>query len=201
MRNRTLDVTVLVKSLLHLSCTFLLVYNFYLAITGDLGGDPVEGLLHVSGMTAFNLTLICLFISPMSRWLKYPRLMKTRRMIGLWAFTFALAHLLTFILFELQLDWSLLVSEIIERPYITVGFAAFVILLLLAATSTTSAQRKLGPTWQKLHNWIYLAVLLIALHFIWSVKSELYEPAIYWAIALFLLGVRYKKLLRPWRKA
>ncbi|MDU0355293.1 ferric reductase-like transmembrane domain-containing protein [Paraglaciecola aquimarina] len=99
-----------------------------------------------------------------------------------------------YIVFELQFEWSLLFSEIIKRPYITVGFVALIILSTLTLTSTKNMQRKLGKNWQKLHNWVYLAALMIALHFIWSVKSNLTEPLIYWAILLLLLSFRKNKL-------
>src|SRR5690606_26292697 len=104
------------------------------------------------------------------------------------------SYFLVYVLFELQLNWALLLSEIVKRPYITVGFAALLILAALTLTSTQSTQRKLKAKWQKLHNWVYLALLLVALHFIWSVKSDLTEPLIYWAMALFLLAQRKDKL-------
>jgi sulfoxide reductase heme-binding subunit YedZ len=147
-------------------------------------------------MGGLNLLLISLLVSPLAKWSKQAQLMKLRRPIGLYAFVYALVHLVSYILFELQLDWSLLISEVIKRPYITVGFAAFIILTLLAMTSTRKAQRKLGKKWQTLHNWVYMAAPLVALHFIWSVKSLLLEPIIYWLMLIFLLAIRYKKFSR-----
>lgn len=188
------------KVLIHLAALLPFGYTFYQAAVDQLGGDPVEALLHFSGISAFNLLLLSLLVSPLAKFTKQSLLLKVRRLLGLYAFSYALAHLCIYILFELQLDWSLLASEIIKRPYITVGFAALLILLALALTSTQAAQRRLKRRWQQLHNWVYLAVLLIALHFIWSVKSDISEPLIYWALTLFLLAQRRTKLQQWWQR-
>lgn len=191
---------ILLKTFIHLAALLPLVYTFYLATIDQLGGDPVEALLHFTGISAFNLLLLSLLVSPLAKRLKQGLLLRVRRLLGLYAFTYALAHLLTYILFELQLNWGLLLSEIIKRPYITVGFSAFLILTALTLTSTQGAQRKLRGKWQQLHNWVYVALLLVALHFIWSVKSDITEPLIYWAMALILLSLRKTKLQQWWTK-
>jgi sulfoxide reductase heme-binding subunit YedZ len=105
-------------------------------------------------------------------------------------------HLLNFLAFEVQFDLKLFFNEILDRPYITVGMAALIILLSLAITSITALRRRMGQKWQKLHNWVYIAALLIALHFFWSVKSDIVEPMIYFTIALFLLALRKDKIKR-----
>ncbi|GGO68883.1 protein-methionine-sulfoxide reductase heme-binding subunit MsrQ [Bowmanella pacifica] len=169
---------------------------FYQAATDQLGGDPVEALLHFTGISAFNLLLLCLSVSPLAKWLRASPLMQLRRLLGLYAFTFACLHLLSFVMFELQLEWQLLMTEIIKRPYITVGFSAWVILLLLAATSTKAMQRRLGKQWQKLHNWVYLAGPLIALHYIWSVKSDIFQPVVYIGLLAILLFCRKDKFIK-----
>lgn len=191
---------VLLKTLIHVASLIPIILTYYQAISDQLGGDPVEAILHFTGIGAFNLLLLSLLVSPTAKYFRQGMLVKTRRLLGLYAFFYALSHFISFILFELQLEWSLLLSEIIERPYITVGFAALIILVALASTSTQAIQRKLGTGWQKLHNGVYLAGLLIALHFIWSVKSDLVEPIIYWIILLLLLSTRRKKLLKYFRK-
>lgn len=176
----------------------LLIY--YQAFYDQLGADPVKALIHFSGIGALNLLLISLGVSPLATILKQGLLLNVRRLIGLYAFVYALVHLSNFIVFELQLDWTLVVSEIIKRPYITVGFSAFLILLAMTLTSTRQAQRKLGRNWQKLHNWIYLAAILAVLHYFWSVKSAIGQPLIYWGLVLCLLYFRRHKLIRPLRK-
>ncbi|MDP5131280.1 MAG: protein-methionine-sulfoxide reductase heme-binding subunit MsrQ [Paraglaciecola sp.] len=188
---------LLLKGIIHFAAVIPLAYTFYLATIDDLGGDPVMALIHFCGIGAFNLLLLSLLVSPLAQKLKQGLLLRLRRLLGLYAFVYALSHLLVYVIFELQLDWGLIAGEIIERPYITVGFVAFLILGALAATSTQAMQRTLKRNWQKLHNWVYIAVLLIALHFIWSVKSDINEPLLYWAMTLVLLTMR-KSTLQQW---
>lgn len=188
------------KIVIHLCALVPLCYLYFEAFTDQLGGDPVEAILHFTGLSAFKLVLLSLCVSPLAKVLKSAPLIKVRRLIGLYAFAYAFAHFASYILFELQMEWSLLISEIIKRPYITVGFAALCILLALAVTSTQKAQRSLGRKWQSLHNLIYLAVLLIALHFIWSVKSDIVEPAIYGLMTLTLLFFRKDKIVKIFTK-
>ena len=161
-----------------------------------MGADPVEAILHFTGIGAFNLLLLSLLVSPLAKTLRQGILVNVRRLLGLYTFFYAFCHFTSYIVFELQLEWGLLLSEIIKRPYITVGFVALLVLTSLTVTSNRAAQRKLGPKWQKLHNWVYLAGLLIALHYIWSVKSDLVQPIIYWVLLITLLAFRREKLLR-----
>ncbi len=190
---------IFIKVVIHLSALLPFIFTFYQAATDQLDGDPVESILHFTGIGALNLLLISLFVSPLAKVFKAGQLVKTRRLLGLYSFFYALCHFLSFILFELQLEWLLVFSEIIQRPYITVGFVALGILASLAMTSTRWAQKQLGVHWQKLHNWVYLAALLIALHYIWSVKSDMLQPLIYWMILVFLLYQRKHKVSR-WLK-
>ncbi|GAB2675926.1 protein-methionine-sulfoxide reductase heme-binding subunit MsrQ [Aliiglaciecola aliphaticivorans] len=182
------------KVFIHLTALLPLIWVFYQGAIDQLGGDPVKEILHFTGISAFNLLLISLLVAPLAKRFKIAPLMRVRRLLGLYAFVYAMAHFLSYIFFELQLAWQLIISEIIKRPYITVGFSAFVILMILALTSTSWAQRKLGRTWQSLHNLVYLAAILVALHYIWSVKSDVLQPLIYWAILLILLSFRRQKI-------
>ncbi|NCP63041.1 MAG: protein-methionine-sulfoxide reductase heme-binding subunit MsrQ [Paraglaciecola sp.] len=196
MKNKLNNSHILaLKVFIHLGALLPFIYTCYQAVTDQLGADPVEALIHFTGISAFNLLLLSLLVSPLAKRLRQGLLLKVRRLLGLYAFTYALSHLLCYVVFELQLDWSLVLSEIIKRPYITVGFAALLILFALTLTSTQAAQRKLKGTWQSLHNWVYVAVLLGALHFIWSVKLDIIEPLIYWAMTLTLLYWRKDKLM------
>ncbi|MDO6710488.1 protein-methionine-sulfoxide reductase heme-binding subunit MsrQ [Aliiglaciecola sp. 2_MG-2023] len=188
------------KVAIHLAALVPLIWVFYQGFIDQLGGDPVKELLHFTGISAFNLLLISLLVSPLAKRFRIAALIRVRRLIGLYAFVYALTHFLSYILFELQLAWQLVISEIIKRPYITVGFIAFVILLLLTMTSTTWAQRKLGKTWQTLHNFVYIAAILIAFHYIWSVKSDILQPLIYWALLLLLLFFRKQKFIQLIKK-
>ena len=176
-----------VKTVIHLLCLGWVAETLYLTISDKISGDPVDALLHFTGMGSLNILLITLAVSPLARRLRAPALVRLRRLLGLYAFFYALLHLLTFVIFELQLEWQLIAEEIIKRPFITLGFLAWVILLALTLTSTKGFQKRLGRRWQKLHNLIYLAAPLVVVHFYWSVKSEIIEPAIYALILITLL--------------
>ncbi|MGB1262650.1 MAG: protein-methionine-sulfoxide reductase heme-binding subunit MsrQ [Cognaticolwellia sp.] len=187
---------LLLKIAIHLLAFLPLLGLYTLAFTDQLGADPVKEVIHFTGIGAFNLLLISLSITPVAKIFRQGYLLQTRRLLGLYSFTYALLHLLNFLAFEVQFDLSLFFAEIVDRPYITVGMAALVILLALAITSVSLLRRKMGKNWQKLHNWVYVAVLLIALHFFWSVKSDIVEPMIYVVMALFLLSLRKDKIKR-----
>lgn len=195
--NRVKVITL--KTFIHLGAFGLLAYQYYLAIIDQLGGDPVEAIIHFTGIGAFNLLLLTLLISIGAKKLKQPWLMQVRRLLGLYTFVYALCHVLNFWSFEIQFNIELFFEEIFNRPYITVGLAAFLILLPLAITSWTSIQRKMGRRWQQLHSGVYLALVLIAIHFYWSVKSELIEPTIYIVMSLTLLWLKRDKIKR-WLK-
>jgi len=184
----------LFKFFIHLSALLPLINAYYLAFTDQLGADPVEAIIHFTGIGAFNLLLLSLAITPISKRFRVSLLLKVRRLVGLYSFVYAFCHLANFLVFEVQFDWVLFLNEIIKRPYITVGMAGLLILLSLAVTSISLLKRRMGKRWQKLHNWVYLAVALVGIHFYWSVKSEIIEPSIYLIITLALLSLRVKKL-------
>jgi len=184
----------LLKIFIHLAALLPIINAYYLAFTDQLGADPVEAIIHFTGIGAFNLLLLSLAITPISKRFKLSLLLKVRRLVGLYSFVYALCHLANFLVFEVQFDWILFINEIIKRPYITVGMAGLLILFSLAVTSISLLKRHMGKRWQKLHNWVYLAVVLVGIHFYWSVKSEIIEPSIYLIITLVLLSLRFKKL-------
>ncbi|EIO3979300.1 protein-methionine-sulfoxide reductase heme-binding subunit MsrQ [Vibrio vulnificus] len=196
MRKLTPKHIIALKVLIHL--VFLGFWGLLvIAInTDNLGGDPVQGIIHYTGISALNTLFITLLVSPLARWIKQGLLVRVRQLLGLYSFFWAVLHLVAFAVLDLGLDWSLLASEIVKRPYLTVGAAVWVILLLLAVTSTQSMQRKMGPKWKKLHNLVYLAVMLAPIHFYWSVKSELAEPTTYILIAFGLILTRWNTLKR-----
>ncbi|WP_310650029.1 protein-methionine-sulfoxide reductase heme-binding subunit MsrQ [Colwellia sp. MB3u-4] len=196
LRNRVM----LLKIAIHLLAFLPLFVLYFLAFTEQLGADPVEEVIHFTGMGAFNLLLISLLVTPVAKKYRQGYLLQIRRLLGLYSFTYAMFHLLNFLAFEVQFDLVLFFDEIIDRPYITVGMAALMILFSLAITSITALRRKMGTKWQKLHNGVYLAVLLIALHFFWSVKSDIVEPMIYFTMAVLLLILRKDKIKR-WFKS
>lgn len=185
---------LIVKLLIHCISITPLVIIYMQAFTGHLLGDPVEQLIHFTGIGAFNLLLITLCVSPLAKKFGLHFLMKVRRLLGLYSFFYALLHLSNFLAFDLQFDGALFISEVIKRPYITVGMLAFIMLTMLAITSHSQLKKKMGKQWQSLHNCSYFIVLLVSMHFYWSVKSELTSPLFYAGLTLLILLLRYKKL-------
>jgi len=184
------------KTLIHMGALLPLVNLYFLAYKDELGGDPVESVIHFTGIGALNLLLLTLSITPFVKITKQGYLSKVRRVLGLYAYTYALFHLFNFLAFEVQFDGTLFVSEVIKRPYITVGMITFFLLTALAITSVNKLKRKMGKSWQRLHNINYLIILLATIHFYWSVKSELTSPLFYFVVAILLLLFRYKKIKR-----
>ncbi|MBA6263044.1 MAG: protein-methionine-sulfoxide reductase heme-binding subunit MsrQ [Colwellia sp.] len=189
------------KLFIHLAALLPLVNAYYLAFTDQLGADPVEAIIHFTGIGAFNLLLLSLAITPISKRFKISLLVKVRRLVGLYSFTYALLHLTNFLVFEVQFDWLLFLNEIIDRPYITIGMAGLLILLTLAITSVSALKKRMGKNWQKLHNWVYLAVIFVGIHFYWSVKSDIIEPSIYLFISITLLALRFEKFKKRIKKS
>jgi len=194
MSNKT--KTIFLKLVIHLSSLLPLIWLYYHAFNDDLGADPVEAVIHFTGIGAFNLLLVTLVVSPLAKWAKQGWLLQVRRLLGLYSFAYAVFHLLNFVAFDLQFAWRLILSEIVKRPYITIGMGAFILLLLLSITSVNKIRRTMGKRWQKLHNMSYVALMLIAVHFYWSVKSEIIEPSIYIGLSLVLLAIRKNKIKR-----
>ena len=161
------------------------------ASSGDLGANPVETLLHHFGEWALRLMLVTLAVTPVRRLTGWNQAVRLRRMLGLFAFFYAVLHLATYVV----LDRSLLLEEVIddltERPYIMVGFSAFVLLVPLAATSTNAMVRRLGGRrWRLLHRIVYAAAIGGVVHYWWLVKADVREPLVYAAVLAILLGLR-----------
>ncbi|MBY5920925.1 protein-methionine-sulfoxide reductase heme-binding subunit MsrQ [Ferrimonas balearica] len=186
------------KATLHLSCALPLLYLYLAVVSGAAGGDPVQYIIHFLGMGILNTLAATLLVSPLARWRRWPWLIRVRRLLGLWCFTYALLHLSAFLVFDLLMDWSLLLTEIVKRPYIMVGMAGFLILLALAVTSPKAVQRRVGRHWQRLHRWVYLVAVLGPIHFWWSVKSGNWEPALYLSGFLLLLALRRRGIWPKW---
>lgn len=189
---------VWLKVALHLAAFLPLVWLFYAASQGYFSADPSKDIQHFTGRMALKLLLATLLVTPLTRLLKQPLLIRTRRLLGLWCFAWATLHLISYSLLELGINnLSLLGQELVSRPYLTLGIISWLLLLTLAFTSTQAAQRKLGRRWQILHNFIYLVAILAPVHYLWSVKILSPQPLIYAFIALVLLAWRYKKF-RQW---
>lgn len=197
----TLRHVTLLKVVLHLAAFLPLVYLFLAANQGWLSADPAKDIQHFTGRMALKLLLATLLVSPLTRYLKQPLLIRTRRLLGLWCFAWACLHLTSYYLLELGYDHlRLLGSEIVSRPYLLLGMISWIILFALAITSFQRAQRKLGRRWQTLHNGIYLVAILAPVHYLWSVKVLSPQPWIYALLALAMLGWRYNKLRKLLRR-
>ena len=160
-----------------------------------LGADPVAEIEHRTGLWALRLLLITLAITPLRQLTGQAVLIRFRRMLGLYAFFYASVHLTAYLWLDLRGFWTQIFEEIVKRPYITVGFTAWLLLVPLAITSTQGWMRRLKRNWGRLHMLIYPIGLLAVLHFWWLVKSDIREPALYAGILALLLGWRVWKRL------
>jgi sulfoxide reductase heme-binding subunit YedZ len=159
-------------------------------ITGDLGANPVENLQDRFGNWGLRFMLVALAVTPLRQVSGWNWLTRFRRMLGLFAFFYVLMHFLVWLFLDQGLLLSAIGEDIAERPFITIGFAALVILLALAMTSTTGMRRRLGKRWQTLHNGVYVAAILGVWHYWWQVKLDASDPLIYAIILTALLGWR-----------
>jgi sulfoxide reductase heme-binding subunit YedZ len=182
---RTIKIVVFVLCLLPAG---LLLQRF---LTDALGANPIETLTHATGDWTLRLLLITLAVTPLRRLTGWHWLVRLRRMLGLYAFFYASLHFLTYVVLDQFFDGWAIVLDVLKRPYITVGFAAFMLLIPLAVTSTNAMVRRLGGRrWQALHRSVYAIALFGVVHYWWLVKSDLTEPILYALILAALLGVR-----------
>ncbi|WP_428944381.1 protein-methionine-sulfoxide reductase heme-binding subunit MsrQ [Pantoea sp. FN060301] len=186
------------KVLLHLAGFLPLLWLLLSVNQGWFSADPAKDIQHFTGRMALKFLLGTLLVTPVARYGKQPLLIRVRRLLGLWCFAWATLHLVSYSVLELGINnLSLLGSELISRPYLTLGIISWIILLALAATSFQKAQRKLGKRWQTLHNAVYLVAILAPVHYLWSVKTLSPQPVFYALAAAILLAWRYKKF-RQW---
>ncbi len=180
----------LIKSLVFIACLFPLIFGIWAGFTDQLGANPIEEITHRTGDWALRLLLITLAVTPLRRMLGWGWLLRVRRMLGLFAFFYACLHLLTYFVLDQFFDWDEILKDIIKRPYITIGFSAFVLLVPLAITSTNAMMRRLGKRWGQLHQLVYVIAVFGILHYLWLVKADYLLPLIHAAILLALLLVR-----------
>lgn len=185
-----------IKALLFVLCLLPLAASLWQALSGQ-AVNPVETLTRDSGSWALNLLLAGLAISPLRRLGAPGWLLRLRRMLGLYAFFYASVHLLIYLWLDQLFDWGAIGHDIIKRPFITVGMAAFALLLPLAITSTDGWLRRLKRRWGQLHRLVYPLAVLAVIHYLWLVKRDLTEPLLYAAVLALLLGLRLWWRLRP----
>ena len=162
----------------------------------SLGPDPVKKLEHFCGKTALNFLMLTLLVTPVRNLAGLPNLLRLRRMLGLFAFFYVVLHFSIYVVLDQELALRSILADVAKRPYITIGFAALLMLIPLAITSTNRMMRRLGRRWQKLHRLVYVIAVLGVWHFYWQVKRDVREPLIYAAILAVLLGYRYVRSRR-----
>ncbi|MEW6515024.1 MAG: protein-methionine-sulfoxide reductase heme-binding subunit MsrQ [Pseudomonadota bacterium] len=168
-----------------------LAYYGWGAWHDTLGANPIEAVTRGMGTWTLNFLLITLAVTPLRKLTGWHAALRLRRMLGLFSFFYAVLHLTSYLWFDQFFDWGEIARDIIERPFITVGMAAFVLLVPLAATSTNWAIRRLGGRrWQALHRTVYAIGILAVLHYSWLVKADQSQPLLYGGILAVLLGLR-----------
>jgi sulfoxide reductase heme-binding subunit YedZ len=165
----------------------------------DLGADPVKRLIHACGITALNMLLITLAVTPLRQISHWNHLLRLRRMLGLFAFFYAVLHFTVYAWLDQGLDFRAIGADIIKRPYITIGMAALLMLIPLAVTSTNGMMRRMGRNWTKLHRLIYVLTALGIWHFYWQVKKDIREPLLYVGIFAVLMAWRLRAKFWPAR--
>ena len=161
--------------------------------SGGLGANPIEFITRSTGTWTLVGLILTLSITPLRRLSGRADLLRYRRMLGLFSFFYACLHFITYIWLDQFFDLGAVARDIVKRPFITVGFAAFILLIPLAATSTHAMMRRLGRRWQLLHRLVYAIALLAVVHYLWLVKKDLTEPLIYGIVVGILLALRL-----PW---
>jgi len=165
------------------------------ALHGNLTANPIEFITHATGDWTLRFLIITLAVTPLRKILRLPQLIRFRRMLGLFAFFYGFLHFCIWIGVDKFFDWHDMMKDVAKRPFITVGFAGFVLMIPLAITSTAGWIRRLGGRrWQWLHRAIYLSAIAGVIHYYWQVKSDVRKPLQY----AFLVGILLAWRLGAW---
>ena len=167
-----------------------LAWMVWLGWQDQLGANPVETLSHRTGDWSLRFLLLTLAVTPLRRLNGWNWLQRFRRMLGLFAFFYVCLHFGVYLVFDQFFDGRAIVADIAKRPYITVGFTGWLLLIPLAVTSTNGMIKRLGRNWQRLHRLVYLIGVLGVLHYLWLVKADITEPLVYAGVLTVLLGYR-----------
>ena len=186
-----------IRTAVFVVCLVPLARLVVVGVAGGLGANPVEAVTRSTGWWTLTFLCITLAVTPLRRATGANWLLRLRRMLGLYAFFYACLHFTTYIWLDVWFDLAAVAKDIVKRPFITVGFTAFVLLWPLALTSTNAMQRRLGRAWGRLHRLVYAIVVLGVVHFWWLVKRDITEPAIFAAVVLALLAARL--IPKAWR--
>ena len=178
------------KPVAFIICLIPIGQLLFRAYSDDLGANPIETITRFTGSWSLFVLLASLAVTPLRRLTGWNELIRYRRMLGLFAFAYAVLHFATYMVLDLYFDFSAIAKDILKRPYITVGFTAFVLMIPLAITSNAKMIRRLGKRWQQLHYLVYPIAILGVIHFYWLVKADITRPAQYGLVLALLLGFR-----------
>ena len=181
----------LLKTAIFISSLTPLALLGWFALTDNLGANPIEVITHWTGDATIIFLLITLTVTPLRKLFGWNDAVKFRRMLGLFAFFYACLHFTTYIWLDQFFDVQSMIKDVAKRPFITVGFTSFVLLIPLAVTSTAAMVRRLGKRWQKLHRAIYVIAAAGVIHYWWLVKKDIRWPLIYGGFLTALLGYRF----------
>ncbi len=191
------------KVLVFLVCVAPMMLLLYDLFFGRLSANPIDDFTDRTGLWTLRMLMLTLAVTPLRRLTGWSSLMRFRRMLGLFGFFYATCHFLTYLVIDQFFAWDEILKDIAKRPFITVGFTSFVLLIPLAVTSTKKMIRRLGgKRWQRLHRLVYLAGIGGVIHYLWLVKSDTLPPLAYAGVLALLLGFRLWVFLRQrWRRA
>lgn len=176
----------------HIGALLPLLRLYWRYSTNNLGADPIREILFFTGITALVLFVLSLAVTPLNILFGWKQLIPLRKPLGLYGFLYINLHFLDWLWLDYGFNWQFIVGGILKQRFVLVGFAAWLLLVPLAATSNKWSQKKLGKSWKRLHQLVYVIIILALLHFFWLVKSVYIEPTIYAIIVAILLIVRIK---------
>lgn len=180
----------LAKTLLFIAALLPAAYLTYGIFSDGLGANPAETLQTQTGIWALRFLVLTLAVTPIRRLTRWNPIIQYRRMLGLFAFFYAFLHLLAYAVLDRYFDFSGVWEDVVERPFITAGMVAFILMVPLALTSTKGSIRRLGRRWQLLHRLIYISAIAAAIHYLWKVKIIGGSPVYYALIVGALLAFR-----------
>ena len=189
----------IIKPIIFLLCLLPLMRGMWFVLSGE-AVNPVEFALRSSGTWVLIGLLLTIAMTPLRKISGWSQLLRYRRMLGLFVFFYAAVHVLIWLVLDRELSAANVLKDIVKRPFITVGFTAFVILLAMAITSTQGWMRRLKRNWMRLHKLIYLAAPLGVLHYLWLVKKDITEPVLFAIVLSVLILLRFFTFFRNYAR-
>jgi len=199
--NKTFISVGMFKTLVFVLCLLPIFNLVWSGFQQQLGANPAETIIRSLGDWALYFVLLTLAVTPLRRVFNWTILLRVRRMLGLFVFFYACLHLIGYVWFDQFFDWNEILKDIIKRPFITLGFATFLLLLPLALTSTNKMMKRLKKNWKKLHQLVYPISVMATLHYFWMIKADFRQPALVAFILALLLGYRIYVYVQSQKKS